>query len=228
MTSRNQKLVDMLRLISEPTAADLEAVETMSEAELDAELAAAGVDFAAFEARLRRTLAQTQTQGRAVPLAQGVAWVRRGTRRWLQLTLDGLENLHRACVPQLLGAEAGDLRTVLPEAGLPVAVLSLHVLPAGGGVKLAVRWLAAAPQAEPVVAVRLHGQPLAAGAHWQDWGEAAQRTQGLRVSGVALTAGALAAHKGPVLAYDWEADAGRLLLDLLPVAEEQEDDGDGP
>ena len=39
------------------------------------------------------------------------------------------------------------------------------------------------------------------------------------------TAEALAAHDGPVLAYDWDADVGRLMLDLLPV---EEDHGDGP
>lgn len=211
---------DRLQQLLAPTEADLAEIETMSEAELDAELAAAGIDYAAFAARLQQTLADHEAPAPALPA--GLAWLQRRGRRWLQATFDGLEDLRRGCAPMAPVLDAG-LRETLPAAlqaaCLPVAVLSLHAVT--GGVRLAVRWLAGAPDTAPAVDVRLRGTRLPP-AGWLDWQAPGQRTQALFI-GCTLDAATLEQHDGPVLRYVWEAATGRLEIELLPDGDE--DDG---
>lgn len=209
---------ERLQSLFTPTDADLAAVDSMSEAELDAELAAAGIDFAAFEQRLQRTLAETRPQPVASEpaLPAGLAWVRRGSRRWLQATLDGLENLRRTCapLPQVLDAVPRDSLPGALQAGQwPVVVLSLHAVP--GGVRLAVRWLADAPATAPAVHAWLDGTALPRPAQWLDWQAAGERTQGLFLP-CDLSGERLKAHAGPVLAHAWDAATGCFECELLP------------
>lgn len=213
---------DRLQQLLAPTEADLAEIETMSEAELDEELAAAGIDYAAFAARLQQTLADHEAQSPTPALPAGLAWLTLRGRRWLQATFDGLEDLRRGCAPMAPVLDAG-LRETLPAAlqaaCLPVAVLSLHAVT--GGVRLAVRWLAGAPDTAPAVDVRLRGTRLPQ-AGWLDWHAPGQRTQALFI-GCTLDAATLEQHDGPVLRYVWEAATGRLEIELLPDGDE--DDG---
>ncbi|HNM45305.1 hypothetical protein [Plasticicumulans sp.] len=215
---------ERLQQLLAPTEADLAEVEAMSEAELDEELAAAGIDYAAFAARLQQTLAnhETPTLTPAPALPAGLAWLQRRGRRWLQATFEGLEDLRRGCAPMAPVLDAG-LRETLPAAlqaaSLPVAVLSLHAVT--GGVRLAVRWLAGAPDTAPAVDARLRGMRLPP-AGWLDWHAPGQRTQALFI-GCTLDAATLEQHDGPVLRYAWEAATGRLEIELLPDGDE--DDG---
>lgn len=213
---------DRLQQLLAPTEADLAEVEAMSEAELDAELAAAGIDYAAFAARLQQTLADHEAQSPTPALPAGLAWLTLRGRRWLQATFDGLEDLRRGCAPMAPVLDAG-LRETLPAAlqaaCLPVAVLSLHAV--AGGVRLAVRWLAGAPDTAPAVDVRLRGTRLPQ-AGWMDWQAPGQRTQALFI-GCTLDAATLEQHDGPVLRYVWEAATNRLEIELLPDGDE--DDG---
>ncbi|HNF67697.1 MAG TPA: hypothetical protein PK144_18140 [Plasticicumulans sp.] len=212
---------ERLQQLLAPTEADLAEVEAMSEAELDEELAAAGIDYAAFAARLQQTLAnhETPTLTPAPALPAGLAWLQRRGRRWLQATFEGLEDLRRGCAPMAPVLDAG-LRETLPAAlqaaCLPVAVLSLHAV--AGGVRLTVRWLAGAPDTAPAVDVRLAGTPLVA--EWLDWQASAGRTQSLLIR-CALTAEMFDDHTGPLFAYDWCARQQQLHIELLP-----EGDGD--
>ena len=106
---------DRLQQLLAPTEADLAEVEAMSEAELDEELAAAGIDYAAFAARLQQTLADHEAQSPTPALPAGLAWLTLRGRRWLQATFDGLEDLRRGCAPMAPVLDAG-LRETLPAA----------------------------------------------------------------------------------------------------------------
>lgn len=213
---------DRLQQLLAPTEADLAEVEAMSEAELDEELAAAGIDYAAFAARLQQTLADHEAQSPTPALPAGLAWLTLRGRRWLQATFDGLEDLRRGCAPMAPVLDAG-LRETLPAAlqaaCLPVAVLSLHAV--AGGVRLTVRWLAGAPDTAPAIDVRLRGTRLPQ-AGWLDWQAPGQRTQALFIA-CPLDAATLDRHDGPVLRYVWEAATNRLEIELLPDGDE--DDG---
>lgn len=138
----------------------------------------------------------------------------------MRVTLEGLEDLHRAYVPSRMRREDGGLRGALEQAQVPVVVLSLN--PAEDGVKLAVRWLGCIPESPPTVSVTLEGKAVHAPSYeWLDWDGRLDRTQGLLIHECPLEPQRLQAAAGPVLAYGWEAEKSHLHVDLLPPADDE-------
>jgi hypothetical protein len=153
-------------------------------------------------------------------LAAGIEWVSRGLESFMRVTLEGLEDLHRAYVPSRMRSEDMGLRGALEQAQVPVVVLSLN--PEENGVKLAVRWLGRIPESPPTVSVTLKGKPVHAPSYeWLNWDGRLDRTQGLLIHECPLEPRSLQAAAGPVLAYRWEAEKSHLHIDLLPPADDE-------
>jgi len=163
---------------------ELDELRRMSREELDDELAAAGIDFPSFYADMQRKITQSAEPDAITEVIEdGIAKVKRGARQFLCLTLDAMEDLHRACSPVTLRSGLLDdpLLQKLQQQGEVVVLESLNPMP--GGIRLTLRWLTDAPETAPQVEILPRGNPVTTESSWLDWRSEPRLSQGLEIRG---------------------------------------------
>jgi hypothetical protein len=226
MSTIDQDTLHMLRRLESELSEIPAADELPTDAQVRAELRAAGIDPDAAYQRMRARFAHLAAPPEPArplrDLADGIRLLARDTGELIALSLEGLGRLANAYAPAYLSARrrASPL-DALAELGQP-AIVGLH--PRGETVELNLRWPGERPVTAPTLLVSVRGRHCDPDlVRWGRWRDAGQPTDSIEVRELHWPAPSAGAG-GPVLHY-WLASAQdggtRLEIELLP------EDGDG-
>lgn len=187
----------------------------------DAESKAAGFDFESFDRWLQKTVDDFTPTTVVQRLADGIEKLLQGSRTFLRLTQEGLDELRATYyAPATLRGGGGALAVAMETAGIEVVALSLAMKPEG--IQLMLRWLRDMPAQPPTVSVRVAGKAQSVRAEWPGWDGALERAQKLRLVDCGIDAATWAAAtqaEKPLLLYRWERETNQLHVELLPLVE---------
>jgi hypothetical protein len=222
MATIDEKTREALQRLSADTDAsdDIAEIEAMNDAEVRAELRAAGIDADGAYARMRRRFAHLFPDRSEAPtllsqFAEGVALILQESRELLVVTAAGMRQLHNTYAPALLHAQptSAALADTFWELDQPAL---LAVNPTGERIKLGLRWPDEPPPYPPAIRGSIGGAAIPTEhLHWETWDPVFGRTHVLSVEGVDWPEVGTASDR-PLARYRWNAAENLLDLELLP------------
>jgi hypothetical protein len=208
-------------LSGDRVAGDPAAEARLSEAQVRAELRAAGIDpdaaWQRMRARFAHLMAAPEPAEPLRDLAEGVRVLQRRGRELIALSLEGLGRLANAYAPAYLHAgRRSPLLGALAALGQP-ALVGVH--PRGEAVELGLGWPGGRPVQAPSLAVSVRGRPWDPGlVRWSQWHPAGQGTDVIEVAGLHWPGPGTGAGR-PVVRYRYETAADGtpgIEIELLP------------